>query len=77
MAIAEASGNEVLAGLYRDLLGAISENVSFNVTYVQPLPDEDHAELVAAIVAGDPDAAAREAARFLDAVLDSEAMRQV
>jgi DNA-binding FadR family transcriptional regulator len=77
LAIAEASGNEVLVGLYRDLLGAISENVSFNVTYVEPVPDEDHVGLVAAIVAGDAEAAAQEAARFLDALLASDAMRQV
>jgi DNA-binding FadR family transcriptional regulator len=77
LAIAEASGNEVLVGLYRDLLDAISENVSFNVTYVEPVPDEDHVGLVAAIVAGDAEAAAQEAARFLDALLASDAMRQV
>lgn len=71
VAIAEASRNEVLAELYRDLLGAISENVAFNVSHFDPVADDDHADLVAAIVAGDPDRAAREAAGFLDELLDA------
>ncbi|GAB2675110.1 FadR/GntR family transcriptional regulator [Thalassiella azotivora] len=71
LAIAEAGRNAVLVDLYRDLLGAISENVSFNITHISPLDDDDHVELVRAIVAGDADRAAAEAARFLDEMLES------
>jgi DNA-binding FadR family transcriptional regulator len=75
LAIAEASRNQVLADLYRDLLGAISENVTFNVTRLPSIEDDDHVGLVAAIVDGDPDRAAREAARFLDELLRSNSTR--
>ena len=75
LAIAETSRNQVLADLYRDLLGAISENVTFNVTHLPPVEDDDHVGLVAAIVDGDPDRAASEAARFLDELLRSNSTR--
>lgn len=68
MAIAQASRNPVLADLYQDLIGAISENVSVNITRM-PLGDQDHVDLVRAIVDGDPDRAATEAAHFLDELL--------
>jgi DNA-binding FadR family transcriptional regulator len=70
-AIAEASRNQVLAELYQDLIGAISENVSFNVARLPSVGDDDHGGLVEAIVDGDADRAASEAARFLDALLRS------
>lgn len=76
LAIAEASRNQVLADLYRDLLGAISESVAFNVTRLPPIEDDDHVGLVAAIVDGDPERAAREAARFLDELLRSNSTAQ-
>lgn len=67
-AIAVASRNTVLAELYDHLLGAIAENVRLNVT-VPVAVDDDHAELVDAIVSGDPERAAAEAARFIDELL--------
>lgn len=70
LAIAQASGNPVLAELYRDLLGAISESVSYSVTNLPALSDDGHIGLVRAIVDGDPDRAGAEAARFLDELLD-------
>lgn len=69
-AIAVASRNPVLAELYDHLLDAIAENVRTNIT--SPLAaagDDDHAHLVAAIVDGDPERAALEAARFIDELL--------
>lgn len=68
-AIARASHNPVLADLYENLLDALHENVRRNVEDHPEMPDDNHAELVDAIVAGDVEAAAREAARFLDAFL--------
>lgn len=72
-AIASASANPVLIELYEHLLEAVGETVRFNVTHLPPLPDDDHALLVAAIVAGDAEASAREAAGFLDELLESSA----
>ena len=67
-AIAVASRNPVLAELYDHLLGAIAENVRFNVS-VPVAGDDDHAQLVDAIVSGNPERAAAEAARFIDELL--------
>lgn len=69
-AIAHASRNPVLTELYEHVLDAVAENVRTNVAG-PPLPggDDDHALLVAAIVAGDPQRAAQEAARYLDELL--------
>lgn len=69
-AIAHASGNPVLTELYEHVLDAVAENVRVNVAG-PPLPsgDDDHALLVAAIVAGDAQQAAAEAARYLDELL--------
>ncbi|HZI97545.1 MAG TPA: FCD domain-containing protein, partial [Actinomycetales bacterium] len=64
-AIAQAGGNPVLAELYDHLLEAVGETVRFNFAHVPPGGDDDHALLVGAVVAGDADAAAREAAGFL------------
>jgi DNA-binding FadR family transcriptional regulator len=68
-AIAQASRNPVLAELYDHLLDAIAENVRVNVATPLEASDDDHADLVAAIVDGDPQRAAAEAARFIDELL--------
>lgn len=68
-AIARASRNPVLTELYDHLIDAIAENVRHNVAVPLASGDDDHAELVAAIVAGDAQRAAAEAARFIDDLL--------
>jgi len=70
-AIAHAARNPVLGELYEHLLEAVGETVRFNVAHLPPSGDDDHALLVAAIVAGDAEAAAREAAGFLEELLES------
>lgn len=73
-AIAQAAHNPVLIELYENLLDALQENVRRNVEVIPPEDDEDHADLVAAIEAREPDRAAEETARFLDDLLeDAEA----
>ena len=68
-AIARAGHNPVLSELYENLIDALHENVRQNVQDHPEVPDDDHADLVRAIADGDGDAAAREAARFLDVFL--------
>lgn len=68
-AIARASRNPVLTELYDHLIDAIAENVRINVAVPRASRNDDHAELVAAIVAGDAQLAAVEAARFIDDLL--------
>jgi DNA-binding FadR family transcriptional regulator len=68
-AIARASHNPVLADLYDNLMGALQENVRRNVEELPAHEDEDHAGLVKAIIDGEPERAAEEAALFLDALL--------
>jgi len=68
-AIARASRNPVLSELYDHLIDAIAENVRVNVGVRLRTADNDHADLVAAIVDGDPQRAALEAARFIDELL--------
>lgn len=68
-AIARASRNPVLSELYDHLIDAIAENVRVNVGVRLRTVDNDHADLVAAIVDGDPQRAALEAARFIDELL--------
>lgn len=70
-AIAHAARNAVLGELYEHLLEAVGETVRFNVAHLPPAEDDNHALLVAAIVSGDPETAAREAAGFLDELLES------
>jgi DNA-binding FadR family transcriptional regulator len=69
-AIAQASHNPVLADLYDNLIGALQENVRRNVEEQPPHDDEDHAGLIEAIIEGNPERAAEEAALFLDALLE-------
>jgi DNA-binding FadR family transcriptional regulator len=68
-AIAQASHNPVLADLYDNLIGALQENVRRNVEELAPHDDEDHSRLIEAIILGNPESAAEEAAAFLDALL--------
>src|SRR4051794_39284426 len=62
-AIAQASHNPVLADLYDNLVGALQENVRRNVEE-RPPRGEDHAGLIDAIIQGNPERAAEEAAMF-------------
>ncbi len=68
-AIAQAAHNPVLTDLYENLLDALHENVALNLAARGEPDDEEHVELINAIEARDGDRAAREAARFLDALL--------
>ncbi len=68
-AVAKAARNPVLLELYEHLLDAIAANVRFNLSQGPADHDDDHADLVAAIEAGDPDRAARTAAGFFDSLL--------
>jgi DNA-binding FadR family transcriptional regulator len=71
-AIARASHNPVLSELYDNFMDALQENVRQNVVARPPeIPDENHSLLVSAIIAGDTELAAREAACFLDTFLAS------
>ena len=74
-AIATAAHNPVLADLYDNLLDALQDNVRRNVEELPPPDDEDHTGLIEAIVAGNPEQAAEEAALFLDALLDGVSSR--
>jgi DNA-binding FadR family transcriptional regulator len=74
-AIAQASHNPVLADLYDNLIGALQENVRRNVEAMAPHEDEDHTMLIEAIITGNPERAAEEAALFLDALLEGAESR--
>ena len=68
-AIGHAAHNAVLVDLYDNLLDALHDNIAGNMAQGHRQADE-HVSLVDAIVAGDGERAAVEAARFLDALLD-------
>ncbi len=68
--IAEASHNPVLSDLYDNLIQALQENVRHNVEHRRPASDDDHVALITAIIEGDPDRAAVEAALFLDELME-------
>jgi DNA-binding FadR family transcriptional regulator len=70
-AIARATHNPVLSELYENLIDALHENVRQNVETQPGGSDDNHTMLVAAILAGDADRAASEAACFLDNFLAS------
>jgi len=74
-AIVRASHNPVLADLYDNLVEALQDNVRHNVVEFGPHDDADHARLVGAIIDGDPEQAAEEAALFLDALLEGAGSR--
>jgi DNA-binding FadR family transcriptional regulator len=69
-AIAQAAHNPVLSDLYDNLMDALQENVRANIEGPNSHRDEDHIQLVEAIIDGDPERAAVEAALFLDALLE-------
>ncbi|MGO1316285.1 MAG: FadR/GntR family transcriptional regulator [Cellulomonadaceae bacterium] len=66
-AIAAAGHNPLLLDLYENLLDAIGDSIRTNVQTVHS--DHTHTDLVEAIAAGDPDAAAREISGYLAAYL--------
>lgn len=68
-AVGDATHNTMLIELYGNVLGALYENVRRNVEAQAPADGDDHAQLVAAIEAADPELAAREAAAILDSLL--------
>jgi DNA-binding FadR family transcriptional regulator len=66
-AIVAAAHNPMLADLYASVGAAIRASVAADVgPDLRPEKHVDHARLVAAIRAGDPERAAREAGRFLE-----------
>ncbi len=75
-AIVEASHNPLLTDLYENLLGTLQENVRLNVAVIAP-EDDDHADLVGAVIAGDAETAATEAAAFLDMLIAGSSERDV
>jgi DNA-binding FadR family transcriptional regulator len=68
-AIGQAAHNPVLTELYENFLDALDESVRTNFTRQGGLDDNEHVGLVDAIAAGDPEAAAAEAACYLDVLL--------
>jgi len=69
--IAEAAHNPVLRDLYDNLIQALQENVRHNVEHHRPKSDNNHQALVSAIINGDPERAAVEAAAFLDELIEA------
>ncbi|GAB3238634.1 FadR/GntR family transcriptional regulator [Kineosporia babensis] len=67
-AIVQASHNPLLVDLYENLLDSLQENVRVNVTVIAP-EDDDHSALVEAVISGNAEQAATEAAAFLDALI--------
>jgi DNA-binding FadR family transcriptional regulator len=68
-AIGQAAHNPVLTDLYENFLDALDESVRTNVAARGGMDEREHVALVDAIQAGDPDAAAAEAACYLDVLL--------
>ena len=68
--IARASGNAVLVNLYENLLGAVSDNIRFNVESALHM-NHSHDELIVAILEGRADDAAREVDLYLAELLRS------
>jgi DNA-binding FadR family transcriptional regulator len=69
-AVVDATHNALLIDLYDDIAQAVYDSIA-HTAYGQPRQDEtmDHGKLTAAIRAGDPDRALREAACYLDELL--------
>jgi DNA-binding FadR family transcriptional regulator len=72
-AIVRASHNPLLIELYENFVGALEESVRSNLVREGRVDDEDHVALIAAIADGDPERAAREAACFLDELIEGTA----
>lgn len=69
-AIGKAAHNPVLTELYDNLVSALQENVRANYIAGGGMSDSEHVGLVEAVAAGDADAAASEAACYLDQMLE-------
>lgn len=67
-AVVRASGNPLLVSVYDSLAGLLESAITENVTDLPGTYDDQHEALVAAIVAGDPEAAANAARSFLHAI---------
>jgi DNA-binding FadR family transcriptional regulator len=70
--IGQATHNQVLVDLYENLLDAIRDNIASNVGG-HGVHSKEHLALIDAIERGDPDAAAAEAACFIDVLLTEPA----
>ncbi|MFN8077164.1 MAG: FadR/GntR family transcriptional regulator [Kineosporiaceae bacterium] len=68
-AVGSATHNPLLAELYENVLHTLRDNIAANMA-AWGLDTDEHVALVDAIEAGDPDAAAREMACFIDELLD-------
>jgi DNA-binding FadR family transcriptional regulator len=71
-AIGQAAHNPVLTELYEHFLDAMRDNIWVNTLSGQGQDPNEHVALIDAIEHGDIDAAAREAACFLDVLLEHE-----
>jgi DNA-binding FadR family transcriptional regulator len=71
-AIGQAAHNPVLTDLYEHFLDAVHENVRVNTASEDRQDPDEHVALVDAIEAGDVERADREAACFLDDLLEQE-----
>jgi DNA-binding FadR family transcriptional regulator len=69
-AIGQAAHNPVLTDLYENFLASLHENVRSNYLAQGHMAETEHVALVAAIAARDGEAAASEAACFLDELLE-------
>lgn len=69
-AVVRASGNPLLVHLYENLIAAIGDDIQIIFVTDTDADAGAHDALVAAIVAGDPEAAARETTSYLAALLD-------
>jgi DNA-binding FadR family transcriptional regulator len=72
-AIGQAAHNPILTDLYENFLAALQENVRANYFASGGMKPTEHLALVEAIAAGDAEAAAAEAACFLDELLQHAA----
>lgn len=69
-AIAVASHNPVLSDLYDNLIEALAENIRFNFMHLSH-EDDNHADLINAIIAGDGQAAGRAVSVYFAPMLES------
>jgi DNA-binding FadR family transcriptional regulator len=70
-AIGQAAHNPVLTDLYENFLDALFESVRENFSSSGGIDDTEHVALVEAIAVGDAEAAAAEAACYLDVLLET------
>lgn len=70
-AVGAATHNPLLAELYDNLLNTLRDNIASNVE-AWGMDTQEHVALIDAIERGEPDAAAREMACFIDELLEDE-----